>query len=97
MGCLLAVFAGMFPRFALVIFWVARPERMDAIFTSFLWPLLGIIFLPFTTLIYALLWVPGVGVTGSDWWWIALAVALDVGHWGATASRRGDVPRSRTV
>ena len=61
MGCLLAVFAGMFPRFALIIFWIARPERMDATFTTFLWPLLGIIFLPFTTLIYVLLWSPGHG------------------------------------
>jgi hypothetical protein len=42
MGCLLAVFAGLFPRFALIIFWIARPERMDATFTTFLWPLFGI-------------------------------------------------------
>lgn len=97
MGCLLALFAGMFPRFALIIFWIARPERMDDTFTTFLWPLLGIIFLPFTTLIYVLLYVPGTGVTGSDWWWIALAVILDVGHWGATASQRTTVPRGAAV
>ncbi|HKY67245.1 MAG TPA: hypothetical protein VJM49_12775, partial [Acidimicrobiales bacterium] len=82
MGCLLAVFAGMFPRFALLIFWVARPERMDATFTSFVWPVLGIIFFPFTTLIYVLLYTPAIGVTGSDWWWIALAFVLDLAHWG---------------
>jgi hypothetical protein len=93
MGCLLAVFAGMFPRFALIIFWIARPERMDATFTTFLWPLLGIIFLPFTTLIYVLLWSPGTGVTGSDWLWIALAVFLDLAHWSASASQRNAVPR----
>jgi hypothetical protein len=91
MGCLLAVFAGMFPRFALIIFWIARPERMDATFTTFLWPLLGIIFLPFTTLIYVLLWSPGTGVTGSDWLWIALAVLLDLAHWSASASQRNAV------
>jgi len=93
MGCLLAIFAGMFPRLALVIFWIARPERMDDTFTTFLWPVLGIIFLPFTTLIYVLLYNPRTGVTGSDWWWIALAVVLDIGHWGATASQRSAVPR----
>jgi hypothetical protein len=92
MGCLLAIFAGMFPRFALVIFWIARPERMDATFTSALWPILGIIFLPFTTLMYVLLYLPGIGVTGSDWWWIALALFLDVSHWAATASQRSSVP-----
>jgi hypothetical protein len=84
MGCLLAVFAGLFPRFALIIFWIARPERMDATFTTFLWPLFGIIFLPFTTLIYVLLWEPRTGVTGSDWLWIAVAVLLDL----ATGARR---------
>ena len=83
MGCLLAIFAGMFPRIALVIFWLARPDRMDAVFTSFVWPVLGIVFLPFTTLIYVLLWQPVTGVTGWDWWWIALAIFLDVAHWGA--------------
>jgi hypothetical protein len=88
MGCLFALFAGLFPRVVLVMFWIARPDRMDDVFTSFLWPVLGIIFLPFTTLIYVLLWVPGIGVTGTDWWWIALAVVLDVGHWGATAGQR---------
>ena len=88
MDCLFALFAGLFPRVVLVIFWIARPNQMDAIFTSFVWPVLGIIFLPFTTLIYVLLWVPGIGVTGTDWWWIALAVVLDVGHWGATAGQR---------
>ena len=93
MGCLLALFAGMFPRFALLIFWLARPDRMDLIFTSFVWPVLGIIFLPFTTLIYVLLWQPGTGVTGWDWWWIALAVALDLAHWSATANQRGAASR----
>ena len=88
MGCLLALFAGFFPRAALIIFWIARPERIDATFTSWLWPVLGIIFLPFTTLIYVLLWQPGRGVTGSDWLWIALAVVLDLAHWGAGATRR---------
>jgi hypothetical protein len=91
MGCLLAIFAGMFPRFAVIIFWIARPNQMDAIFTSFIWPVLGIIFLPFTTLIYILLYDlagPTRGVTGWDWFWIGLAVLLDLSHWGASANQR---------
>jgi hypothetical protein len=44
MGCLFALFAGIFPRLALFILWIARPERIDAAFDTFLWPLLGIIF-----------------------------------------------------
>ena len=87
MGCLLALFAGMFPRLALIMFWIARPERVDDIFTTVLWPVLGIIFMPFTTLIYVLLYVPRIGVTGSDWWWVGLAVFLDLCHWAATAGQ----------
>lgn len=87
MGCLLAVFAGMFPRLALIVFWLARPDRVDAIFTTVLWPILGIIFLPFTTLVYVLLYVPRIGVTGWDWWWIGFAVFLDLCHWGASAGQ----------
>lgn len=96
MGCLLAVFVGMFPRLALVMFWIARPERMDDTFPGFLWPLLGIIFLPFTTVVYVLLYIPGVGVTGSDWWWIALAVVLDLGHVVVSAGQGRAAPRQLT-
>ena len=51
MGCLFALFAGVFPRFALFIVWVARPHMVDAAFDTWIWPLLGFLFLPFTTLI----------------------------------------------
>jgi hypothetical protein len=59
------------------------------------WPLLGIIFLPFATLIYLLLYTPGRGLSGWDWFWVALAALLDIGHWGASASQRNQVPGRR--
>ena len=64
MGCLFALFGGLFPRLALLILWIARPALVDAAFNTFILPLLGIIFLPFTTLIYVIVYVPGVGLTG---------------------------------
>jgi hypothetical protein len=95
MGCLFAIFAGMFPRLALFILWVARPVRVDAAFDTFLLPLLGIIFLPFATLIYVLLHTPGRGLTGWEWFWVAVAVLFDLGHWAAGASQRKQIPRRR--
>jgi hypothetical protein len=92
MGCLFALFGGLFPRLALLILWIARPARIDAAFDTWLWPLLGIIFLPFATLIYVLLYLPGRGVTGWDWLWVVLAGLLDVGHWGTSASQRNQRP-----
>ncbi len=59
MGCLVAIFAGFFPRIALVVVWVAT-DYVDRAFDSFLLPLLGLFFLPLTTLVYALRLVPGV-------------------------------------
>ena len=91
MGCLFALFAGVFPRFALFIVWVARPHMVDAAFDTWIWPLLGFLFLPFTTLIYVILWRAG-GLDGSDWFWLCLAVVLDVAHWGASFTQRRQVP-----
>lgn len=91
MGCLFALMAGLFPRFALFIVWVARPARVDAAFDTWIWPLLGLIFLPFTTLIYVLLWQTG-GLSAWDWFWVALAAVFDLTHWGAGVSQRQHVP-----
>jgi len=88
MGCLFALFAGIFPRLALFILWIARPERIDAAFDTFLWPLLGIIFLPFATLMYVILYTPGVGLIGFEWFWVILAAILDVGHLLTAIARR---------
>jgi hypothetical protein len=95
MGCLLAMFAGLFPRLALFIIWVARPVLVDAAFNTFLIPLLGIIFLPFATLIYVLLYTPGVGLTSWEWLWVILAALLDIGHWGASYTQRNQIPGAR--
>jgi hypothetical protein len=79
MGCLFAIFAGFAPRLAFLFYWIARPAHVDAAFHTWIWPLLGFIFLPFTTLMWVLLYTPPVGITGFDWFWIALAVVLDIG------------------
>jgi hypothetical protein len=89
--CLFVLFAAFAPRLLLVFLWLARPALMGQAFETFLIPLLGFIFLPFTTLIWVLLWASSGGnVTGTDWIWIGLAVLLDLGHWfGGAANRRG--------
>jgi hypothetical protein len=94
MGCLFALMAGLFPRLAFFIYWIARPAKVDAAFDTFLIPLLGIIFLPFATLIYALLYTPGIGLTGWEWFWVAVAGLFDILHWVAGASQRSQFRRS---
>ena len=86
MGCLFAIFAGCFPRLGTLIIWLARPQLFsDAFGGSWFWPILGIIFLPFTTLMYVLLWASARGISGFDWFWLILAVFLDISHWAASS------------
>jgi hypothetical protein len=95
MGCLFAMFGGLFPRLALLILWIARPALVDAAFTTFILPLLGIIFLPFTTLIYVIVYIPGEGLTGWGLIWVIIALLLDIGHWSAGYTQRNQVPGVR--
>ncbi len=85
MGCLFAILAVSFPRLALFFVWLFTPLVYRA-FDTFLVPLLGVIFLPFTTLMYVLAYIPGVGLTGWGWFWVILGVFLDMGAYGSSAA-----------
>ena len=52
---------------------------------GWLLPLLGIIFLPLTTLVYVLVYYISNGVTGWGWPWVVLAFLLDLGTHGSGA------------
>src|SRR4051812_50120073 len=91
MGCLFAIFGGLFPRLAVFIIWLVRPNLVDAAFDTWIWPLLGIIFLPFTTLMYVILYRAG-GLNGFDWFWIGLAVLFDIAHTATGYTQRRQVP-----
>jgi hypothetical protein len=86
MGCLFVALGALAPRTLILLVWLARPVLVDNAFDGFILPLLGIIFLPYTTLMFLLVHTSGLGVTGSDWIFIALAVALDVIHSASAAA-----------
>lgn len=94
MPCLFAMVAGIFPRLGTLLLWLARPAMVNTAFGgSWLWPILGIIFLPFTTLMYIILMQGVGGLTGWDWLWIVFAVMIDVMHYSSTAySNRNQIP-----
>ena len=56
---------------------VALREPGRFAFGSWLWPLLGLLFAPWTTLMYLLSWSVG-GVSGGEWIIVGLGVALDL-------------------
>jgi hypothetical protein len=86
-GCLFAIGAAAFPRLALLFVWLfSNPNLVTRAFhNTFIWPLLGIIFLPFTTLIYVLVYNPVVGVTGWGWLWVILGFLIDLGSYSSSA------------
>jgi len=88
MGCLLIILTGLAPRLAAVLYWIVRPERWDVAFDgSWVWPVLGVICLPVTTIVWVLV-APG-GVAGFDFFWLGLGVFLDAGSTARNASKRG--------
>ena len=66
------------PRVVIVIWWIFESSRFSKAFDSFIWPLLGLIFLPWTTLMYVILWSFGTGVHGLAWLFLGLAFLADI-------------------
>ena len=91
MCCFFTTLLLLGPRAAILIWWLLQPVRWQAAFPSFIWPLLGFIFVPWTTLMYVLV-APG-GVIGFDWVWLGLAVIADIGMYvGGGYGNRDRIP-----
>ena len=74
------------PRFILFLWWLLNPGRWDRAFDTFLLPLLGFLFLPWTTLMFVLV-APDGTVSGTDWWPLALGFLIDVISVGGVGRR----------
>lgn len=91
MCCFFTVLLFLGPRAADIIWWIANPGRWDLAFGSIIWPILGIIFAPWTILMYMLVF-PG-GVEGLDWLWLGLGILADVSMYaGGGYGNRDRVP-----
>jgi hypothetical protein len=78
------------PRFAFLIYWLipwGRAKVTAAFGGSWFWALLGLIFVPWTTLMFTLVFP----INGFDWLWLGLAFLADISAYGAGAARRRDV------
>ena len=88
MCCVLASLLLIGPRFALFLTWIFT-NYVDRAFDSFLIPLLGLIFLPWTTLFYVFAYAPVSGVTGIGWFFVALGFFFDItAYTGGTRAQR---------
>lgn len=82
MCCFVLLFAALGPRFVILGMWLFG-NRVDLAFSTWLWPLLGLLLAPWTTMMYLLTWSVANGVSGADWILVGIGVALDVGTYVA--------------
>ena len=92
-GCLLAFGAAAAPRIILILAWIFSGRWPVVWQDNFVLPLLGIIFLPYTTIMYLLVVAVGPGgnvrpLEGFDWIWILLGLVLDFMKWGQMLTNR---------
>lgn len=98
MGCLIGCLALAFPRVALALVWLFGPEAyLTRPFPGVVWPILGFLFLPTTTLAFAFAshsLASVDGLTPFGWLLVIVALALDLGLMSgggrAMRSRRDD-------
>jgi hypothetical protein len=91
MCCLFTTLVLFGPRLGILVWWLFQPGRWNQAFESFLWPILGFLFLPWTTLMYVVVF-PG-GVTGFDWIWLGLGLLADISSYtGGAYGNRDRVP-----
>jgi len=91
MGCIFAVVALAVPR-VLMVFVFLLTDWFGRAFQTSVWPILGFVFMPYTTLAYLAAMLKN-NHTLSGGWLVLLVVAIvvDAGHWGgggATYRRR---------
>jgi hypothetical protein len=72
-----------------------NPVYIDRLFQTWIWPLLGWLFLPWSTLMYMA--VAGGGIVGFDWIFLGLGVFGDIATYVGGYRDREKVPYGSTV
>ena len=74
MGCLFLILIGVSPRLGVVALWLFTDWIDRAFNDGFILPLLGIIFLPWTTALFTVGYI--IGDAASPWGWLGLIIGL---------------------
>jgi hypothetical protein len=83
MPCLLVLLIVAFPRIVLVMMWLFS-HMLDHAYHNLALPLLGFIFLPITTIVYAWMVNGGMPLGGINLVILIVAVLLDAGSHGSS-------------
>ena len=88
MCCFFASIMFFGPRLAFLVYWLIAPVRVNLALNTFIWPLLGLIFLPWTTLMYVIIFP----INSFDWIWLGLALLADIAGYVGGGYNRKKVP-----
>jgi len=88
MGCIALLIILLFPRITLALMWLFSNYLQRAFHGGLLVPLLGFLFLPLTTIVYAWEINSGMPTAGMNLLWLLLAVVIDLGGLGGGARRQ---------
>ncbi len=86
--CIILSAAVLGPRAINILWWLLDSARWNATFSNILVPILGIAFLPWTTLAYVL--VAEGGITGLDVFVVVIGFFIDLGTYGSSAYSNKD-------
>ena len=79
MCCLLTVTAFLGPRVAVLIWWLVDWNFWHTAYSTVFWPIIGILFAPWTTLFYMIAFRSGLGISGGwDYLLIVIGILLDL-------------------
>jgi hypothetical protein len=87
MCCVLVLLAFLGPRVVVALLWIFT-NYLNRAFDTFLWPLLGFLFLPWTTIAFAVAQNELGGASGLGLIVVALGFLADIGVIGGGARRR---------
>ena len=88
MPCLLLFVVLLFPRITLLLMWFFSTYLERAFHGNVLLPILGFIFLPLTTIVYAWELNNAMPTAGINLLWLLIAVIIDLGGLGGGAHRQ---------
>jgi hypothetical protein len=87
------LFAG--PRLAILVWYIIQPLYVNSAFDKFIWGFLGWLLLPWTTLMYIMIY-PG-GIIGFDWILLGLGVFADIAGYLGSYRERARVPYGDSI
>ena len=83
MCCVISTLFFLGPRAGLFIWWLLNPGRFSLVYPNLLMPIIGLVFLPTTTLTYTFIYNPSFGGLASlGWVWIVIALMIDFSLYG---------------